>query len=219
MHTLAARFRGCFPVVVDLETSGFHHDRHCILELAMQTLTMNEHGLLSPSTTHHFHIQPFEGAELCPKSLEFTGIDPFNPLRAATSEECALKQCFKAIKVEMKAHECHRAILVGHNAHFDHGFINAAVSRCEIKRNPFHPFGSFDTATMAGVMLGQTVLAKACKTLDIEFDGQEAHSALYDTNKTAELFCTLLNRYQQLGGWPLEAFETQDKTATEPRAE
>jgi ribonuclease T len=53
--------------------------------------------------------------------------------------------------------------------------------------------------------LGQTVLAKACQAAGIAFDGQQAHSALYDTERTAELFCFIVNRYQQLGGWPLNS--------------
>ena len=38
---------------------------------------------------------------------------------------------------------------------------------------------------------------------DIDFDGHQAHSALYDTMKTAELFCTIVNRWKDLGGWQM----------------
>ena len=80
-------------------------------------------------------------------------------------------------------------------------FLNAAAARCGIKRNPFHPFSSFDTATLAGLAYGQTVLAKACQAAGIDFDGKEAHSARYDTEKTAELFCGIVNRWKEMGGW------------------
>ena len=78
--------------------------------------------------------------------------------------------------------------MVAHNAHFDLGFVNAAVERAQIKRNPFHPFSCFDTSGLAGLAFGQTVLAKACQTAKIDFNNQDAHHALYDTLKTAGYF-------------------------------
>ena len=107
----------------------------------------------------------------------------------------------------MKAAGCQRAIIVAHNAAFDLGFVNAVTERCLIKRSPFHPFVSFDTTTLSGLALGQTVLAKACAAAQIDFNNSEAHSALYDTEKTAELFCFIVNKWQQLGGWPLAVLQ------------
>lgn len=198
------RFRGYLPVVIDIETGGFNATTDAMLEIAMVTLDFNDKGQLAPKTLMHHHIQPFEGARLCEKSLAFNGIDPFNPLRGAVDEKQALTQCIKKIKEEMKAADCIRAIIVAHNAHFDHGFLRAAMARSAIKRDPFHPFSSFDTASLAAVFYGQTVLAKTCQAAGIEFNGKEAHSALYDAEKTAELFCGMVNRLQALGGWPLE---------------
>ena len=63
---------------------------------------------------------------------------------------------------------------------------------------------SFDTTSLAGLALGQTVLVKACRAAGIAFDQSEAHSALYDAQKTTELFCFMVNRYKALGGWPVE---------------
>lgn len=200
----AQRFRGYFPVVVDVETAGFNAKTDALLELAASTLSLNEEtGDFTLDKTMHFNIMPFEGANLEESALAFTGIDPYNPLRAAISEEEALKECFKFIRKKMKDAGCQRAIMVAHNAAFDLGFVNEAIDRCHIKRSPFHPFVSFDTATLAGLALGQTVLAKACKTADISFNNKEAHSALYDTEKTAELFCYIVNKWKDLGGWPL----------------
>ena len=87
-----------------------------------------------------------------------------------------------------------------HNAAFDQGFVNAALARTKIKRTPFHPFVSFDTTSLAGLCLGQTVLIKACQAAGIEFNNKEAHSALYDTEKTTELFCYMVNKWKGLGG-------------------
>ncbi len=200
----AQRFRGYFPVVVDVETAGFNAQTDALLEVAASVLSINEEdGTFSIDETIHFNVDPFEGANLEPSALAFTGIDPTNPLRGAVSENKALTEIFKKIRKKMKAAGCQRAIMVAHNAAFDLGFINAATERCKIKRSPFHPFVSFDTTTLAGLALGQTVLAKACAAANIEFSNSEAHSALYDTEKTAELFCHIVNKWQQLGGWPL----------------
>ncbi|WP_077338762.1 ribonuclease T [Pseudocolwellia agarivorans] len=199
----AQRFRGYFPVVVDVETAGFNAQTDALLEIAATTLSLDEDGNFSLDKTIHFNVDPFEGANLEKAALEFTGIDPTNPLRGAVDEETALKAIFKLIRKKMKAVGCQRAVMVAHNASFDLGFVNAATQRCLIKRSPFHPFVSFDTTTLSGLVLGQTVLAKACIAANIDFNNNEAHSALYDTEKTAELFCHIVNKWKQLGGWPL----------------
>ncbi|WP_298723585.1 ribonuclease T [uncultured Oceanisphaera sp.] len=205
---LNERFRGYYPVVIDVETGGFNASTDALLEIAAITLKMDKNGWLVPDQTFHFHVSPFEGANLEPAALAFTGIDPFSALRGAVTEQEALEQIFKGIRKGLKANKCQRAIVVAHNASFDHGFVMAAAERAGIKRNPFHPFATFDTATLAGLALGQTVLAKACKAAGMDFDNKEAHSALYDTQKTTELFCRIVNRWKELGGWPLAPVET-----------
>ena len=200
-HPMAARFRGYLPVVVDVETGGFNCATDALLEIAATTIAMDESGFLYPEHTHFFRIEPFAGANIEQAALDFTGIKLDHPLRMAVSEEHALTEIFRGLRKSLKANGCKRAILVGHNSSFDLGFLNAAVARCEIKRNPFHPFSSFDTATLAGLAYGQTVLAKACQAAGIDFDGKEAHSARYDTEKTAELFCGIVNRWKEMGGW------------------
>jgi len=200
------RFRGYFPVVIDVETAGFNAQTDALLEIAASVLALDEQsGKFSIDETIQFNVDPFEGANLEPKALEFTGIDPTNPLRGAVSEDTALKGLFKLVRKKMKLAGCQRAIIVAHNAAFDLGFLNAATERTAIKRSPFHSFVSFDTTTLAGLALGQTVLAKACEAAEIEFNNAEAHSALYDTEKTAELFCHIVNKWHELGGWPLVA--------------
>lgn len=200
-QVMCDRFRGFLPVVVDVETGGFVANTDGILEIAATLVRMDENGLLGVHRTHNFHVQPFEGANLEQSALDFTGIDPYHPFREAVSEAVALDELFKVLRKEIRDQSCTRAILVGHNAHFDAGFINAAVERCGIKRNPFHPFSHFDTATLSGLAYGQTVLAKACAEAGISFDNNEAHSAAYDAERTAELFCEIVNRWKECGGW------------------
>ncbi|MCQ1058210.1 ribonuclease T [Photobacterium sp. DNB23_23_1] len=216
LNTLKSRFRGYFPVVIDVETAGFNAKTDALLEICAVTLQMDEDGWLKPATTLHFHIAPFEGAVIHKEALDFNGIrDPFSPLRGAVSEEAALKEIYKQIRKEQKAQGCSRAIMVAHNANFDHSFVMAASERAKLKRNPFHPFATFDTAALSGLAFGQTVLAKACATAGIDFDNKEAHSALYDTERTAELFCEIVNKWKKLGGWPLLESQTDDSADTE----
>ena len=194
---IGQRFRGFLPVVVDVETAGFNADTDALLEIACIPIVYNEEGLFVPGEAHHAHINPFEGANLDRRSLDFIGIDPFNPMRMAMAEDekSAIKRMFKAVNEVRKQQQCTHAVLVGHNAHFDLGFLKAAIARTGTKnQNPFHSFSVFDTVTLSAVMFGQTVLAKSCIQAGIEFDGKEAHSALYDTQKTAELFCFILNK-------------------------
>ncbi|MDR5898419.1 ribonuclease T [Halomonas vilamensis] len=212
---MAQRFRSYLPVVVDLETGGFNAKQDALLEIAVVTLTMDPEGNLLPDATYAYHLKPFEGANIEQSALDFTGIRLDDPLRqqVAVTEAEALGELFRPVRKAIKAHGCTRAILVGHNAAFDHGFLNAASERCGIKRNPFHPFSSFDTASLAGLVYGQTVLARACRAAGIEFDNKAAHSARYDTERTAELFCAMVNRYKDLGGWRLAQREQEmDRT-------
>ncbi|MFT7054224.1 MAG: ribonuclease T [Psychromonas sp.] len=202
-NLLDKRFRGFFPVIIDIETSGLNAQTDAILEIAAILPAMDSQGYLYAAEKIHFHVLPFEGANLDPKALAFTGIDPFNPLRGAVDERDALTEIFKLVRKHQKNNDCNRSIIVAHNASFDQGFINKATERCNLKRMPFHPFASFDTASMAGLILGQTVLAKACQQADIAYDNKQAHSALYDTEVTAELFFYMVNKWKALGGWPV----------------
>lgn len=198
---MSDRFRGFLPVVVDLETGGFVASTDAILEIAASVIRMDDAGNLGVHRTWNFHVKPFEGANIEQSALDFTGIDPWHPFREAVTEEEALNELFKIVRKEIRDQGCNRAVIVAHNAHFDAGFINAAVERCGIKRNPFHPFSYFDTASLAGLAYGQTVLAKACKAAGIDFSNAEAHSAAYDAERTAELFCDIVNRWKDCGGW------------------
>lgn len=201
--SISQRFRGYFPVIIDVETAGFNPHTDALLEIAATTLTMDEQGKLLPDYTYHAHVTPFDGANLEKAALDFTGIDPFCALRGAIDEAEAIKTLCKEVRKRQKAADCQRSVIVAHNAAFDQSFVNAAIERCSIKRTPFHPFVSFDTTSLSALALGQTVLVKACQAAGIAFDQREAHSALYDTQRTAELFCYIVNRWQALGGWPL----------------
>ncbi|MGP1958933.1 MAG: ribonuclease T [Arsenophonus sp. NC-CH8-MAG3] len=200
---LAKRFRGYYPVVIDLETGGFNAQQDALLEIAAITLKMDQSGWLEIDEKLHFHVAPFAGANIEATALAFTGIDPTNPLRNAIDEYTALYKIFKMVRTGILNNDCNRAIIVAHNANFDHSFIMAAAQRANLKCNPFHPFATFDTATLSGLVFGQTILAKACYTAGIPFDGKKAHGALYDTDRTALLFCEIVNKWKKLGGWPL----------------
>ncbi|WP_367680419.1 ribonuclease T [Candidatus Fukatsuia anoeciicola] len=204
LNTLKNRFQGYYPVIIDVETSGFNAQTNALLEIAAITLQMNEEGWLICNEILHFHVQPFEGAILEEDALKFNRIkEPKSLLRGAISEQEALNALFKKIKIGLKHEGCRRAVIVAHNAYFDHSFIMAAAKRSLLEKNPFHPFVTFDTAALSGLVLGQTILAKACIAAQIGFDNKRAHSALYDTKQTAILFCELVNRWKRLGGWPL----------------
>lgn len=192
--TMASRFRGYLPVVIDVETGGFNAATDALLEIAAVMVEIDAQYLLRRGATHCYHVKPFEGAHIEPAALQVNGIDPYHPLRPALAEHDALQRVFREIRHAIKSTGCRRAILVGHNAAFDLGFLNAAVRRTDIKRNPFHPFSCFDTATLAGAALGQTVLARAAQVAGFEWDRSSAHSARYDAERTADLFCLVCNR-------------------------
>ena len=219
---LKDRFRRFLPVVVDVETAGFNSQTDALLEIACIPILLNEQGVFYPGEALNAHIEPFEGANLEPSALEFTGIDPNNPLRKAIAEDekTALRRIFKGLKEVRRDEDCRQCVLIGHNAHFDLGFLNAAVLRTNSKNhNPFHNFSVFDTVTLAALAFGQTVLARACKAAGLDFDGKDAHSALYDTQKTAELFCHILNNYPMLANAlhtekPQEAIDADAQSQT-----
>ena len=191
--TLANRFRGYYPVIVDVETAGFDPKTSALLEVAFCTVKINEQGMVEKDTMYHCTIAPFPGATIEEANIKFLGIDPFDPERKALDEKVALVPIFKELNKKVKAAGCKRAVLVGHNANFDHSFIMSA----------FHPFTVIDTASLAFLFLGHSVLSVACETAGIEFNAQNAHGAEYDTDREAELFCYFVNRFKELGGWPL----------------
>lgn len=185
-------------MAVDVETGGFNPETDALLEIAACIIEMDEEGWLHPGEVVNRHVEPFPGANLDPRALEFNGIQPDHPLRPAVEEAQALKDVFTPVRHAVKATGCQRAVLVGHNPAFDLSFINAAVMRTGYKRNPFHPFSAFDTATLGGLAYGQTVLARAAAAAGLDWDRDSAHSAKYDTVRTAQLFCRIVNRWKEL---------------------
>jgi ribonuclease T len=77
--------------------------------------------------------------------------------------------------------------------------------------------------TLAGAALGQTVLAKAVRVAGIEWDPGSAHSARYDAERSADLFCLVCNRLRdshqaaseraRAFGWLTEAAEPDEGEA------
>ena len=189
----AQRFRGYLPVVVDVETGGFNAKTDALLEIAAVPLEVDEEQRWRRGETHACHVVPFTGANLEPSALEFNRIDPTHPERRALPERDALQMIFRCVRKAVRANGCTRAVLVGHNPALDLSFIGAAVRRTGLKRNPFHPFTTFDTATLAALVFGQTVLWRAAEAAGLSWDSRAAHSAVYDAERTAELFCYVVN--------------------------
>lgn len=196
-NPLGNRFRGYLPVIIDIETAGFNPKKNPLLEIAAIIVEADEQGWLQITEKHNCNIIPFKNSELDEAALKFTGIDPYHPFRMSIDEKEALTQLFTPIKAAVKRNQCKRAILVGHNPAFDISFLNAAIERTQCKRSPFHPFSSFDTATLGGMAYGQTVLAKIAEAAGLEWDNNRAHSALYDAEQTAKLFCMIMNRWKR----------------------
>ncbi len=215
--SIADRFRGFLPVVIDVETGGFNSKTDALLEIAAVLVETEEDGTFRRGETHRYHVKPFEGANLEPASLAINGIDPNHPLRPAIDERDALQRIFREVRRAVRESGCTRAILVGHNAAFDLGFINEAAQRTAIKRNPFHSFSCFDTATLSGVAYGQTVLARAVQAAGLPWDENSAHSAAYDAEITADLFCNIVNRFKPTfeSVRPQDWTDEEEKTNTE----
>lgn len=198
-YTVAERFRGFLPVVIDVETGGFNPETDALLEIAAVIIDYKAAEGWHRCTTIAHHTKPFDGANLEKRALEFNKIDPYHPFRSAVDESEALQEIFATIRNEIARHRCSRAILVGHNPAFDLAFVKAAVARTGVKDLPLHNFSTFDTAALAGVAYGQTVLARAVRAAGFDWDAAEAHSAIYDANRTADLFCEIVNRWDQVG--------------------
>lgn len=211
-NPLAKRFRGYLPVIVDIETSGFNPKKNALLEIAAVIVEFDENQNLVITERHSAHITPFKNAELDESALKFNGIDPYHPFRMAIEEHEALKLIFTPIHKALKRNHCNRAILVGHNPAFDITFLNAAIRRTQTKRSPFHPFSTFDTATLGGLVYRQTVLAKIIQCAGLEWDNSKAHSAIYDADKTAELFCLVVNHWKYLESQVAPSDSPEDKS-------
>ena len=208
VRRMCERFRGYLPVVVDVETGGFDWTRHALLEIAAIPIDLDADGHFVLGDVVSAHVVPAPGTEIDPKSLEVTGIIIDHPFRMAKQEKEALDHIFAAVRAAVRKHGCQRAILVGHNAHFDLNFLNAAVARVQHKRNPFHPFSVFDTVTLGGVAYGQTVLARAVQAAGMEWNSADAHSAVYDAERTAQVFCKVAN------AWALQPSPPRQEDAT-----
>lgn len=196
---ISQRFRGYYPVVLDVECGGLNSATDALLEIAAVTVNCDEDGLFYPAETFHNHIEPFAGSNLNPESMAINKIVPDHPFRLAVSEEVALNALFITLQKIQKQAGCNRCVLVGHNAWFDLAFLNAAVARSKAKRNPFHAFTCFDTATLGALAYGHTVLAQTLKRAAIPFDQNSHHSAIYDAEQTAQLFCKIVNQT----AWPM----------------
>jgi ribonuclease T len=196
-HLMKERFRGYYPVVIDVETGGLNPETHALLEVSAVFLTFNDVGELTPSDKLEFKILPDERCVIDEKALKINKINMNSHQSIAISERDALKNLFGSIRKAIKSHHCVRGILAGHNAPFDLAFLEAASKRQGIKRNPFHPFSVIDTVSLSALFYGQTTLKNACSEAKISFNESLAHSSLYDAEKTAELLCLIHNEHKK----------------------
>ena len=186
--------RGFLPVVVDLETGGFNEQTDALLEIAAVFLELDRQQLFYPCKTVCYAVKPFTGANLEESSLKVNHIDPLDPARNAVTEQQALNALFDEVSAALTQHDCKRAIMVGHNTHFDLKFLTAAMARNRMDNSPFHAFSTIDTVTLGALACGQTVLSRVTEALGIPWDDDQAHSARYDAEVTAQVFCNIFNR-------------------------
>ena len=201
---LKERFREFMPVVLDLETGGVNPIRNAILQIAVVLLDWQSARLV-PGESYSWEVTPFEGSLISETSIQMNHIDPNDESRNSQNEDECLRDCNRIIRKRLRAEECKRALLVGHNAHFDRSFYRCAMYRNKIKRDPFHLFTVLDTASLSALVYGHTVLSIACERAGIEYDIDLAHSAPYDAKVTAELFCMMVNEFPYEPTWPLES--------------
>ena len=184
------RFRGFMPVVIDVECGGFIPYR-CTVGNCRSVVGDSGDGSLAAWGNWRYHVQPFPA----PTSNGVTRCDGLSILFTRYAQRFQRRSAHaivQEISQAMKDNDCTRAILVGHNACFDLNFLNAAVARTEIKRNPFHPFSSFDTATLAGVAFGQTGYRSRFKRPESLGIRTNAFGA-YDAQQTADCFARSAN--------------------------
>jgi ribonuclease T len=193
-----SRFRGFLPVVVDLETGGLDATQSAILELAYSIPERAPDGRWRAGPVRDFQIAPFSGAVISDASLKLTGINLDDPRRAPQSEAKVFATLQADIAHALTVTGCKRAILVGHNTHFDLHFLLAMGRRLGVSESPFHPFCVLDTVTLGVLLYGHTVLARCVPAAGLEFVNRDAHSAAYDCLKTSELFVAVLNQYGAL---------------------
>lgn len=214
-NILSERFRGFLPVIIDLETTGTDPQKNAIIEIGVNFIKMNENGDLESDSTISYNVKPFEGAEINQASIEFIKIDPFDPKREAQDESIVIKDLCKQVSQKVKESKCKRAILVGHNAHFDHSFLMKSIERIKYKRSPFHPFSCIDTVSLSAIFLGHTVLATSCEIAEIEYDTEKAHHALYDAEITTQLFCKITNYNNELRKLAIKTNQDTESTNSE----
>ena len=195
-HPMANRLRGFCPIVVDVETGGLDPQNSALLDIAALSLTLDKKGKMVIDESFEVSCIPDERCTIVPEALKINKINLEEHALKAVNEQKSMRKFFQFCRKAIKKHDCQRGILVGHNANFDLSFITAAAARHGVKRNPFHPFSVMDTVGLAGLVYGQTVLKVAAQKAGIPFDDAKAHSAMYDTRVTAELFCKIHNEFK-----------------------
>jgi ribonuclease T len=104
---LKDRIRGYLPVVIDVETSGFNDKTDALLEICAILLSMDENGSFFPKTTLHYHVKPFDGANIESSAIKFNGIDIDNPFRLAVTEKRHFQKYLSILRLLSKKRAAH----------------------------------------------------------------------------------------------------------------
>jgi ribonuclease T len=195
---ISERFRQFLPVVIDLETGGLDPNKHALLEIAATPILYDTRYGFYYDDIFHEHVKPHPSTQIDQQALAINQIVVDSALRFAVEETYAIKTLVQWINAYLKKTSCSKAIIVAHNAHFDLRFLINAMTRSSNERCPLHRFSTLDTVTMSALVYGETVLAKALNKARIDFNENNAHGALYDTWKTAQLFCQIVNLFPSL---------------------
>ena len=129
-HRSVRPFSWFYPVVIDVETADLTPKPMRCPSDCRHHPEMDEQGIADAGHHHYISIvEPFVGANLQPEVLAFNGSDPNDPDRGAVSEYRGAARNFKVVRSSIKATAVTSAIMVAHNANFDHSFMMDAAER------------------------------------------------------------------------------------------
>ena len=104
------------------------------------------------------------------------------------------KPKFSDIADELMHYISNSKIII-HNASFDVGFINAELTRCNMKK--LNEDAVIDTLVIAKEILGQSVsLDSLCRKHNIDLTGREIHGAIKDAKLLASVYLELIGGKQ-----------------------
>lgn len=186
-------------IFIDTETTGFGTVKHDMIQLGC---IIEIDGEVKEKVA--YNIKPGENVEWSKEAMEKTKLNP--EIAATFPESSDVYKEFEALLGSYidKYAKQDKAFFVGYNAKFDEEFIRAWFIKNapnEDAKQKGNYFGSFfwtpsidvmQLAALRSMRVRQNFpdfkLGTVCKALGIDFNDNEAHSALYDIEKTRELY-------------------------------